>query len=183
MKETAKDIANGVLAILIGNYLLSFFPENVTNISLLSVLNSRLVQFGLSAVLVYLLLSEALTLILDFVRSDPEPHFSSISQRRKPEFVESRYKIERFGVLWDVLYGKKRRLGKIYAYAKDPLCPRCAAELMRDTDENYIRSNDKIWKCPNCSFTQRRPSDFLYEEKEAVEKMAEKEARTQEKDT
>ena len=177
MNKTLKEIAIGVIAILIGNYLVSFFPENVTDISPLAVLNSQLVQFGLIAVLAYVILSWIIEWIQNLLRESPRPFFSVSSPRREPKFVDSAYEVTQFGVDWRVLYGRRIPTGDQYAYAKQPLCPECSAELMDDTVRKRIRSDKEIWKCPSCLFTHKRPSKFLYEEKDAVEKTVERKVR------
>lgn len=177
MNETLKQIGVGVVSILIGNYLVSFFPENVTDISPLTVLNSQLVQFGLIVILAYVVLSTIIGWIQKLLRGSPEPFFTTVTPRRKPNFIDDAYKVDRFGVKWEVLYGRRGPTGDRYAYAENPLCPECGAELMDDTVRRRVRSDKEIWKCPGCSFTQKRPSKFLYEEKDVVEKMAEREAR------
>jgi ribosomal protein L37AE/L43A len=179
MNDTLKEIGIAVIAILIGNYLVSFFPENVTDISPLVILNSQLIQFGLIVILAYVILSWIIGLIQKSLSSSFEPFFTTVTPRRKPEFVDDRYEGSRFGVNWEVLYGRRGYSGERYAYANNPFCPECGAELMEDTVQKRIRSDREIWKCPGCTFTQKRPSKFLYEEKDVVEKMVEREVREQ----
>jgi len=179
MNETLKKIGIGVVSILIGNYLISLFPKDITDISPLTVLNSPLVQFGLLAILTYVLLTALVDWLRKLLTSSYTPSFTVVTPRRKPEHIDTTWDVSRFGVDWSVLYGRKRYRGERYAYAMNPLCPRCNAELMEDTMYRRVRSDKEMWKCPGCSFTRRRPSKFIHEEKDVVEKMVEKEVRQQ----
>ena len=182
MNETLKQISIGVISILVGNYLVSFLPKNITDISPLTALNSPLVQFGLLAILAYAILSILTDEIQKLLINSHRPSFVSVTPRRKPEHIDTTWDANRFGVDWCVLYGRRRYRGERYAYAMNPLCPKCGAELMQDTVHRRVRNDKEIWKCPGCSFTQKRPSKFIREEKEVVEKMIEREIRQQSND-
>lgn len=95
----------------------------------------------------------------------------------KPNRIDATWEGEKFGVKWEVLYGRRGITSDPYAYAEDPRCPQCDTELMTDKKTRRVRSDKPIWKCPGCGFIKSRPKGFLYEEREAVEREVERDVR------
>jgi len=77
-----------------------------------------------------------------------------------------------FGVKWRVSIGFSGP-GEYHAYVEGSYCPKCDCELNSKTEDKFFGWSQKhLWKCPKCGFTINRPKDYLFEEKDAVEKVA-----------
>jgi ribosomal protein L37AE/L43A len=180
MNTGAKQLILGAGSALLAIYVQAFLPPNLTDYPPLVILNNSTVQLILVIIVPYGVFNLVIRLFKGLLAGGDGGSTGVVSGRpRRPEHVESTWTGERFGVNWNVIYGKWRRTGDAYAYAEDPLCPECGTDLMTDTKSRRVRDDAKIWKCPGCSFTQQRPSKFLYEEKDAVERMAERDIREQ----
>jgi ribosomal protein L37AE/L43A len=180
MSTGAKQLILGAGATLLAIYVQAFLPSNLTDYPPLVILNNSTVQLILVIIVLFGVFNVIIRLFRGFLSGGDSGNTGVVSGRpRRPEHIDSTWSGERFGVNWRVLYGKWRRTGDPYAYAEDPLCPDCGTDLMTDTKSRQVRDDAKIWKCPGCSFTQQRPSKFLHEEKEAVERTAERDIREQ----
>lgn len=178
MQISLDEILTAVLAILLAGLLQSYLPETLTEVEPLALLNDPLAQVAIIALGAYLVLSPvALRIRRRLNTRRRTAHFGVIGRRVKPTRIDSSWEAEKFGVTWPVLYGRRTITGDPYAYAEDPRCPRCETELMTDKKTRKVRSDKPIWKCPGCGFTKARPKGFLYEERDAVERTVEREAR------
>jgi transposase-like protein len=78
------------------------------------------------------------------------------------------------GVDWEGQFGTSR--GSEITYVEGPYCPRCETELSMKTENRRIRSDQKLWKCPSCSFSTSRETDTRDSQRDMVEKIVENEA-------
>lgn len=99
------------------------------------------------------------------------PKGSDRASRQEPSTVESSDEVDRFGVTWEVLEGHEGDPDDVYAYAEDPTCPECGADVVPETKEGRVGGDTEIWQCPDCGYTTERPGSHLFHEHEAVEKM------------
>lgn len=174
-----EDVITAIIAAVVARLLLRQIPEHITDIQILQTLNDPTVQFVLLAIVAFYVLSRILTWIRRKLRGTRTPFFEVVSPRREPTRVDDRLEAEKFGVKWPVIYGRRTVTGDRYAYAENPRCPECDTELMEDENRRRLRSDVKLWRCPGCGFSQRRPLTWLYDEKEAVEKDVEAQIRNQ----
>lgn len=175
MKRPLIQVGIGVVAVFVAYYLVSFVPGTVTTVDPFTVLNARLVQFGLLAVVVFGVLSAVVTAVqTDEVESTGV--FSTIDSRRRPDHVDTEWEVRQFGVAWEVLQGKMHDREGRSTYARGPLCPECGAELRERTETRRFRGDTHEWNCIECSFSQSRPEEFLHREKDVIETYVEREA-------
>jgi ribosomal protein L37AE/L43A len=165
-----EEIITAIIATVVARLLLLQIPEHVTDIQIVQILNDPTVQFVLLAVVAFYVLSRILTWIRRKLRGTRTPFFEVVSPRREPTRVDDRFEVEKFGVKWPVIYGRRTVTADRYTYAENPRCPECATELMEDENKRRIRSNEQLWRCPGCGFTQERPRTWIYKENKAVEK-------------
>lgn len=173
MDISVKDIIQTMVAILLAGLIEPLLPETITEVQPLSIVNNSTVQIILLTVVAFYLISKTLSWVRDLLGPDRTPFFGTVSRRWEPNHVDAKYEVDRFGVTWPVLYGRRRITGDRYAFAEEPRCPHCDTELMEDTNRRRIRKDMKLWRCPGCGFTKKRPRTWLHSEKEAVEKSVE----------
>jgi ribosomal protein L37AE/L43A len=99
------------------------------------------------------------------------PGSSNHASRSRPDDVESREEVERFGVDWEVVTGHGASAADQYAYAEDPKCPDCGTDVVPETREGRLGGETEIWRCPSCGYTTERPADHLFHEHGAVERI------------
>ena len=179
MEISVEDIITGAAAILIASLFQPLLPETITEIQPLELLNNPYLQATLLAIIAFILfswfLSWARNKFGEYEGGKSAPF--AVTTRGKPRRDVTSWEVDKFGVKWRVLHGRKRSLGDEYAYTDAAVCPECDTELMTDTKSRWFRSDIPIWRCSGCGFTQKRPSEFLYEESDAVERDVEREVR------
>lgn len=175
------EIATGAIAILLAGAIQSLLPKKITDLEPLVVLNNPYVRTALMAIVGFYLLSWLLkTTRRRFATDDGGSSAPFVATVRSPPRRDvSTWEVDRFGVKWRVLHGRRRRTGEAYAYADSAVCPKCETDLMTDKKSRRIRDDKRIWKCPKCDFTKGRPSEFLFKEDKAVERIVEQEVRDQ----
>ena len=181
MEISVDEIVTAAAAILIASLLQPLLPETITDIDPLTFLNNPYLRVVLIAIIAFALLWWLLSWARNTFGNSGSGGRSAAfvaTARGKPRRDVSEWEVDKFGVKWRVLHGRQRSLGDAYAYADSPVCPECGTDLMTDTKSRRFRDDKPIWKCPGCGFTQGRPSRFLYEESDAVEREVEREARS-----
>jgi len=78
------------------------------------------------------------------------------------------------GVDWEGQFGTNR--SSEVTYVEGPYCPRCETEMSMKTESRRIRSKQKLWKCPSCSFSASRETDTRDSQRDMVEKIVTNEA-------
>lgn len=178
MNTPLKEIATVAAATLLAGMIQPVLPNTITDIEFLSILNHPYTQFGLITIVGY----AAMSWIGDVIqRHRRKKQYRAMSMglggKSAPDRDVSEWIVDRFGVKWRVLHGRRGITGKPYAYTDSAVCPKCGTDLMTDTKYRMIRRDKPIWKCAGCGFTEGRPSKFLNEEDQAVERMVERDAR------
>jgi len=97
--------------------------------------------------------------------------------RNRPNYVAKKGIIGHFGVKWKVEIGSQYRgdliQSKQYAWVEGPFCPDCLIKLMPKTFGKWLGlSYQHVWLCPQCEKRFARPKQYLFEEDEAIEKIA-----------
>jgi predicted RNA-binding Zn-ribbon protein involved in translation (DUF1610 family) len=173
MRQDLRTIVVTVVALLLASLVQPLLPETITHIAPLPLINHPVVQFLFLAVVAFYVLSGMARWVRKLIWKPRRPFVTVTSRRLEPNHVDDEYEIEKFGVKWVVLCGRRVIPGDRYAHAEDPQCPDCDTELMTDEKPRRIRDDVKLWRCPGCGFTQHRPEAWLYDEKEAVAKEVE----------
>jgi hypothetical protein len=135
MEIAGEKIVTAVAASLITGLLQPVMPETITDIEPFTLLNTPSVQFVLTLVLLYSLLSWLVGLIRARVGDTGGPRSVAIGSttRSKPRRDVSEWGVKKFGVKWRALHGRRRSLGEPYAYTESAVCPECETDLMTDT--------------------------------------------------
>lgn len=181
MEISLEDIATAVIAILIAGGIQQLLPERITDVEPLALANSPWIQIVVVAVILFYVISGAASILRRKFGSTSSRSASAFvtTIRDKPRYNVTQLEFERFGVMWRVFHGQITRFRDPYAWVDSAFCPDCGTDLMTDDEERRFRSDRKIWKCPACGFKKERPDEFLYDEREAVERMAESHMRNQ----
>lgn len=97
--------------------------------------------------------------------------WKALARPYRPTRVAEPVDISLFGVIWKGVIGAHQSRHKPYCYLDGAYCPDCNFELYEmTTSKRASRKKTYLWKCSNCGFEQERPKQYLFEEKETVEK-------------
>lgn len=176
MVEFSKeDLVFLAAAVLAQGYITPQLPE-LSNGGLTSVLNNSTTQSLLIIGVIFLLLHSGWEYGRSLLSQDEDSSggvgmevFSGPPSRTLYVAV-----IRFAGVDWEGQFGRSR--GNEITYVEGPYCPRCETELSMKTKSRRIRSKQKLWKCPSCSFSASRETDTRDSQRDMVEKIIEREA-------
>jgi hypothetical protein len=168
MKDAFKGIFYGVIANFIYFIIQSLKVEQLRNIS-----------FGNANLYIYLglpILGICLFVVMGRFqkkrRDAIKDKYSIFANQKKPVIPTHKVQLSKFGVNWKVQYGISIE-GDEIAYIEGCYCPKCGCELDGKAVDRLFGWGEKyIWRCPNCGFIQLRPKDYLFHEKDALQKIA-----------
>jgi len=179
MRDKFESLVFGVLSGIISYYLAPALPAAPTPFNFLQYANHPGVRFVVFLLILWYVLSS----IVDWVRKRSRRRVAVASvSSRACDIRYTRWEgvVHHFGVDWDAKYGSPGYSDDYIGVAEGPYCPECGSELMDGDESRFIRQDKPIWKCPGCPFTTARPKRFLYEEREAVGNVIEREIEVEE---
>jgi hypothetical protein len=91
----------------------------------------------------------------------------------RPKHIEEAVSLEKWGVEWRGVYGRKSRRSEPYVHVEGPFCPYDDTELTRRKVHRWILFTRRVWVCPRCEREYARPIRHLYNESEEVRKIME----------
>lgn len=172
MKDAIKGIVFGVIANFIYFIIQSIIPSlNVGQLRNISFRNVNLyVYLGLPIVGICLFV--VMGRFQKKKRDAIKDKYTISTNQKKPVIPTHNGQLSKFGVNWKVQYGISLE-GDEIAYIEGCYCPKCDCELDSTAVDRLFGWGEKhIWRCPNCGFTQSRPKDYLFHEKDALQKIA-----------
>ncbi|MFC5972597.1 autoantigen p27 domain-containing protein [Halomarina salina] len=176
MRNRLETVVLGIIGSIITYFILPFLPTTPTAVDFLQYGNDPRVRFVLFLAVVWYGLWRGLDAFRN--RRAAKKRGSGVYTfnmgQREIRFVDWSGVRRHFGVDWEVTYGSTMIGKDSMARVDGPYCPECGTELMKHEQERYIQWNRKMWKCPGCGFKHARPKEFLYEEREAVAKVVER---------
>lgn len=173
MEDWKRSVATGVVSLLIGTIALRLIPEIQTSSDIIDALNNPLAQLLLLVIVIYVLISGAVSWVTRLLSKERETRVSISPYRgSKPDTRTVVGEIRYSRVNWPFLWGETR--GRYHGWVDRPNCSACGTGLSSDTIHRRVRSNKTIWECPACGFTTDRGG--VIEQREAVQQIVEQES-------